>query len=354
MGKSSRRTRLCAGVSLSALVLMLGTTGFARAEASDAEIKALRAQVEQLTQTVNKLMAVQAESSADAKAAKKQASQAEASAAQAKANAAQAKANAAEAQAKSTTMPVKSVWDVDDCSGHRFLEHKPGKDLTFYTHCGEMTVYGQLDVSLDGATKNAKSGPVIPDPTFAASQNGDTPVGNFGWMPDISTNISYLGVRGFQRLPMHDFNFVYQFEAGDRHFSDARHQTIQQQPEQLRSTAGCLAETAISVSHPRNTAPSKSARPMRPTRTRRLRSIRSSARGAITRSSWATPAATTASSSARGSAIRSGTSRRNSVASSSMCCSHRARIAPPTAAIFLRVNPIAPAATIRPAAQIRS
>ena len=40
------------------------------------------------------------------------------------------------------------------------------------------------------------------------------PVGNFGWMADISTNISYLGVRGFQRLPMHDFNFVYQFEAG--------------------------------------------------------------------------------------------------------------------------------------------
>ena len=33
-------------------------------------------------------------------------------------------------------------------------------------------------------------------------------------MADISTNISYLGVRGFQRLPMHDFNFVYQFEAG--------------------------------------------------------------------------------------------------------------------------------------------
>ncbi|MGB6348754.1 MAG: porin [Pseudolabrys sp.] len=206
MGESSRRTRLCAGVSLSALVLMLGTTGFARAEASDAEIKALRAQVEQLTQTVNKLMAVQAESSADAKAAKKQASQAEASAAQAKANAAQAKANAVEAQAKSTTMPVKGGWELDDCSGHRFLEHKPGKDLTFYTHCGEITLYGQLDVSLDGATKNAKSGPV--------DENGNTPVGNFGWMPDISTNISYLGARGFQRLPMHDFNFVYQFEAG--------------------------------------------------------------------------------------------------------------------------------------------
>ena len=42
----------------------------------------------------------------------------------------------------------------------------------------------------------------------------DTPVGNFGWMPDISTNISYLGVRGFQRIPDQSFNFVYQFEAG--------------------------------------------------------------------------------------------------------------------------------------------
>ncbi len=33
-------------------------------------------------------------------------------------------------------------------------------------------------------------------------------------MPDISTNISYLGVRGFQRIPYQNFNFVYQFEAG--------------------------------------------------------------------------------------------------------------------------------------------
>jgi hypothetical protein len=98
------------------------------------------------------------------------------------------------------------VWDVDTCSGHRFLEHKIGKDLTFYTHCGEITLYGQLDVSFDGATKNAKSGPFLPD--------GTGPVGNFGWMPDISTNISYLGARGFQRLPLYNFNFVYQFEAG--------------------------------------------------------------------------------------------------------------------------------------------
>jgi predicted porin len=33
-------------------------------------------------------------------------------------------------------------------------------------------------------------------------------------MPDISTNLSYLGVRGFQRLANTDWRFVYQLEAG--------------------------------------------------------------------------------------------------------------------------------------------
>jgi predicted porin len=207
MGDSSRRMRLYAGVSFSALILVLSVGGSAKAESNDPEVKALKAQVEQLTRTVNRLMDAQAQNAADAKAAKKQASQAEV-------QAAQAKATAADAHAKSSQVPVKAgVWDIDDCSGHRFLEHKPGKDLTFYTHCGEITLYGQLDVSFDGATKNAKSGPVVPADSVGAAPGG-MPVGNFGWMPDISTNISYLGVRGFQRLPMHDFNFVYQFEAG--------------------------------------------------------------------------------------------------------------------------------------------
>ena len=201
MGNLSRRMWLCAGVSLSALILVLSASGSANAQsADDAKLKALQVQIDQLQRTVNELKAAQSQTASDAKAAKKQASEAEA-------QAANAKATATDAHAKSSQVPVKAgVWDIDDCSGHRFLEHKPGKDLTFYTHCGEITLYGQLDVSFDGATKNAKSGPVAPD--------GTTPIGNFGWMPDISTNISYLGARGFQRLPLHDFNFVYQFEAG--------------------------------------------------------------------------------------------------------------------------------------------
>jgi predicted porin len=203
MGGSSRHMRLCAGVSLSALILLLSASGSAKAESNDAEVKALKAQVEQLTRTVNKLMEAQKENAADAKAAKKQASQAEA-------QAAQAKATAADAHAKSHKAPaILGLGDIDS-NGHRFLEKKPGKDLTFYTPGGQITAYGQFDVSLDGATKNAKSGPFFTD----ADGNVNGPVGNFGWMADISTNISYLGVRGFQHLPMHDFNFVYQFEAG--------------------------------------------------------------------------------------------------------------------------------------------
>src|SRR5262245_53674904 len=206
MGDSSRRIRLYAGVSLSTLVLVLSTGGSAKAESNDPEVKALKAQVEQLTRTVNKLMAAQAENAADAKAAKKQASQAEA-------QASQAKATAADAHAKTRQSPaILGLGDVDS-NGHRFLERKPGKDLTFYTPGGEITAYGQLDVSFDGATKDAKGLPVVPADTLISTA-GTMPVGNFGWMPDISTNISYLGVRGFQGLPMHDFNFVYQFEAG--------------------------------------------------------------------------------------------------------------------------------------------
>jgi len=198
MGGSSRRIRLCSGVALSALILVAGANGSANAEATDAQIKALQAQVEVLARTVKELKEAQTHTAADAQAAKKQASQADA-------NSAQAKATAADAHAKSTRAPVKSGWGGLDSNGHAFLERKPGKDLTFFTPGGEITAYGQFDVSLDATTKNAGS----------LNLNDNTgPVGNFGWMPAISTNISYLGVRGFQRIGDQPFNFVYQFEAG--------------------------------------------------------------------------------------------------------------------------------------------
>src|ERR1017187_6391630 len=179
------RAKLIAGTSI-ALFLVIGANGSANADsATDAQIKALQAQVEVLARTVKELKEAQTHTAADAQAAKKQAIQADA-------NAAQAKATAADTHARSAKAPVKSGWGGVDSNGHAFLERKPGKGLTFYTPGGEITAYGQLDVSLDVATKNA-NGAITRQP------QGDTTVGNFGWMPGISTNISYLGVRGFQR-----------------------------------------------------------------------------------------------------------------------------------------------------------
>src|ERR1700723_3101540 len=40
-----------------------------------------------------------------------------------------------------------------DANGHGFLEHKKGNPLTFYTPGGEITGYGNIDVSVDDTTK---------------------------------------------------------------------------------------------------------------------------------------------------------------------------------------------------------
>jgi predicted porin len=86
---------------------------------------------------------------------------------------------------------------------HGFFERKAGDSLTFYTHGGEITAYGKLDLSLDGATKGL---------TGVLGSDGNPPVGRLGWLPDISTNLSYIGVRGFETLAGLPFKFVYQLE----------------------------------------------------------------------------------------------------------------------------------------------
>src|ERR1019366_6022160 len=102
MGGSSRRIRLCSGVALSALILVIGANGSAKAEATDAQIKALQAQVEVLMRTVKELKDAQTHTAAEVKAAKKQATEADA-------NAAQAKATAADPHARSNKVPVKTA-----------------------------------------------------------------------------------------------------------------------------------------------------------------------------------------------------------------------------------------------------
>jgi predicted porin len=83
-----------------------------------------------------------------------------------------------------------------------FLQRKPGDGLTFFTRGGEVSIYGNLDVSFDYTTKG------IGDMTV----NMVPPVGNTGWMPAISSNLSYIGVRGFQTAGALPASFVYQLE----------------------------------------------------------------------------------------------------------------------------------------------
>src|SRR6202165_5435030 len=96
----------------------------------------------------------------------------------------------ARAPATGTATPAKALIEPEiDANGHGFLEHKKGNPLTFYTPGGEITGYGQFDISADYMSKNTKG--------LDLGKNPKTPpVGNFHWMPDISTNLSYVGVRG--------------------------------------------------------------------------------------------------------------------------------------------------------------
>lgn len=99
--------------------------------------------------------------------------------------------------------PADAFASTSGRTAHGYFERKRGDRLTFYVPGGEFTAYGNMDVSFDVTTKGL-GGMIGPD--------GNPPVGNMGWMPDVSTNISYIGVRGFQHVNELPFNFVYQIE----------------------------------------------------------------------------------------------------------------------------------------------
>lgn len=197
---------LRSGVAVSALLIALGGPAMAQST-SDAQIKALQQQIDALQKAVNQLREQQAASAAATRAAEVRATQAQARADKAMqahaASPAPAVAAAPVAVAAITAAPAEDR----DANGHTFLQRKKGDPVTFYTPGGEITTYGNIDVSVDGTTKN-----LGPAPTRAS--DGTKPVGNFGWMPALSTNLSYVGVRGFQNISGESFRFVYQLEAG--------------------------------------------------------------------------------------------------------------------------------------------
>ena len=81
------------------------------------------------------------------------------------------------------------------------ISMKPGNDQTFQVGGGEVTIYGHADVSLDDQT-NGMTGFI---------HNGQKVTGKNGWVPDVSSNLSFFGVRG-QRHIDKDLKAVFQFE----------------------------------------------------------------------------------------------------------------------------------------------
>ncbi len=161
-----------------------GTANTREVEQLRNEVSAQRQMIEELKATVQQL------------AKQQQASSEQANALTGEVKAVIVQAN--EATAKAANAEIKT-------KGPQFIEHKKNTNATFITRGGEVTAYGNLDVSVDGATKD----------TGSLALNGNTPpVGNFGWLPEVATNSSYLGLRGFQRVGERPFNFVYQLEVG--------------------------------------------------------------------------------------------------------------------------------------------
>src|SRR5258708_23437640 len=66
-------------------------------------------------------------------------------------------------------------------------------------------LYGHLDLSLDWATKGIKPGQT--NAPFGTA----TPTGHLSWQPDISSNLSYVGIRGGRDISS-GLRAVFQFE----------------------------------------------------------------------------------------------------------------------------------------------
>jgi len=99
------------------------------------------------------------------------------------------------AQAAAAPAPSTASW----------FQLKPDSGATFLVPGGgEVQFYGNFDVSFDYATKGFQNDYGV---------NGGVPVGKNGWEPAISTNLSYIGVRGKHPL-MTDLAFVWQLEGG--------------------------------------------------------------------------------------------------------------------------------------------
>jgi len=73
----------------------------------------------------------------------------------------------------------------------------------------DLTVYGRVNVSFDLGNQELTGAPCI----TAATNPCAPPQGQLRWLPDISSNLSRFGVRGYHDLSGRDYQAVFQIEA---------------------------------------------------------------------------------------------------------------------------------------------
>lgn len=95
-----------------------------------------------------------------------------------------------------------------------FLHRERDDSLSFgMPSGGGITMYGSFNLSIDDAT-NGINGKVVPAAgTVGPPGTTAGPGNNGGWMPAISTNSTYVGLRGFQPVSdWHDTQFLWQLQ----------------------------------------------------------------------------------------------------------------------------------------------
>ena len=96
---------------------------------------------------------------------------------------------------------VKKAQERQEAAPAPGITMKPGNDLIFQVGGGEIQIYGHVDVSLDDQTTGMSG----------FMHDGQTVTGRNGYVPDVSSNLSFFGVRGARSVG-DDLTALFQFE----------------------------------------------------------------------------------------------------------------------------------------------
>ena len=189
MLKTFRSVPLLAAPSLLAIAAGMTASGNVGAQAlptrgQSQEIRLLKEQIDSLNKKLDALAASQARTEAAQTAQKTSVPVA-------------AGSSAAYAGVPVDTDAPKANW----------TDNLPPRLKSLLEVLGDIDFYGNFDLSVDYATKGLASSYRLPDGTVVS------PRGQMGWQPDISSNLSYFGLRGKRSFgSSKDLSFVYQLE----------------------------------------------------------------------------------------------------------------------------------------------